>query len=51
MLERGMPTREVLRWLDPAIDKLDDYSRYLTAKGLRAAVARRRKRRVATSKT
>jgi hypothetical protein len=45
MIEKGTPTREVLRWLVPGLDKVDKYGRYLAAKGLRAALARRRKRK------
>jgi hypothetical protein len=43
MVEQGTPTREVLRWLVPGFDNVDEYGRYLAAKGLRAALARRRK--------
>jgi len=45
MIEQGIPTRDVLRWLVPNIDRLDEYGRYLAAKGLRTALARRRRQR------
>lgn len=44
MVDEGKPARDVLRWLVPGYDQLDTVGRYLTAKGLRAALARRRKR-------
>jgi hypothetical protein len=44
-VDQGKPVRDVVRWLVPGYDQLDTVGRYLTAKGLRAALARRRKRR------
>jgi hypothetical protein len=43
MVERGKTVKEVLRMQIPDFDKLDTFGRYLVEKGLRAAIARRRK--------
>ena len=43
MAQQGMTVREVLRSQIEGFDKLDTYGRYLADKGLRAAIARRRK--------
>jgi len=47
MLEQGKPTKEILRLQTRGFDKLDEYGRYLAEKGLRMAIARRRKRSAA----
>jgi hypothetical protein len=49
MVNQGRPIRDVVRWLVPGYDQMDTTGRYLTAKGLRAALARRRKQRMPTS--
>jgi len=46
MIEEGKTVKEVLRSQVPGFDKLDIYGRYLADKGLRAAIARRRKRTI-----
>ena len=45
MLEQGKRVNEILRLQTRGFDKLDTYGRYLAEKGLRTAIARRRKRR------
>ena len=45
MIEQGRTIKEVLRSQIRDFEKLDTYGRYLAEKGLRAAIARRRKRR------
>ncbi len=45
MVEHGKTVREVLRHRIPGFDSLDAYTRYLAAKGLRAAITRRRRSR------
>ena len=50
MFEQGKPTKEILRLQTRGFDKLDDYGRYLAEKGLRMAIARRRKRAESTRK-
>jgi hypothetical protein len=44
MIEQGKSIKEVLRAQLPGFDRLDDYGRYLAEKGLRAALARRRRK-------
>jgi hypothetical protein len=44
LLKRGKPVAEVLRSQVPGFAKLDPYTRYLLAKGLRQAAARRKRR-------
>ena len=43
MLQQGNTVKEVLRTQVPGFDQLDTYGRYLADKGLRTAIARRRK--------
>jgi len=43
MLEQGKSVKEILRIQTRGFDKLDTYGRYLAEKGLRSAIARRRK--------
>jgi hypothetical protein len=43
MVQVGMSIRDVLRTQVPGYDEMDRYSRYLSEKGLRAAIARRRR--------
>ena len=43
MLEQGMSIKEILRFQTRGFDTLDTYGRYLAEKGLRAAIARRRR--------
>jgi hypothetical protein len=43
MVEQGKTVKDVLRLQIPDFDKLDTYGCYLAEKGLRAAIARRRK--------
>jgi predicted oxidoreductase len=45
MLEQGKSIKEILRLQTRGFDKLDTYGRYLAEKGLRTAIARRRKKR------
>jgi hypothetical protein len=45
MVGQGKTVKYILRSQIPGFDKLDTYSRYLAEKGLRAAIARRRKHR------
>lgn len=45
LVDQGKPVRDVVRWLIPGYDKMDTAGRYWASKGLRAALARRRKRR------
>jgi len=45
MVSQGNTVKNVLRSQIPGFDKLDTYGRYLAEKGLRAALARRRKHR------
>jgi len=49
MLEQGKSIREILRLQTRGFEKLDTYGRYLAEKGLRTAIARRRKRTPKTS--
>lgn len=44
MVDERKPIRDVVRWFFPDYDRMDTVGRYLTAKGLRAALARRTKR-------
>ncbi len=44
MIEQGRTIKEVLRSQITHFEKLDAYGRYLAEKGLRGAIARRRKR-------
>ncbi len=44
MFEQGKRVKEILRLQIPGFEKVDTYGRYLADKGLRAAIARRRKR-------
>jgi hypothetical protein len=43
MLEQGKTVKEVLRFQTRGFERLDTYGRYLAEKGLRAAIARRKK--------
>lgn len=43
MLERGRSIKEVLRLQLPNFDDMDAYGRYLAEKGIRTAIARRRR--------
>jgi len=43
MVEQGRSVRDALRAQVPGLDAVDTYGRYLAEKGLRAAIARRRK--------
>ena len=43
LVEQGKSTRDVLRSQVPDFDEMDSYGRYLAEKGLRAALARRRR--------
>ena len=43
LIKRGKSVRQVLRIQIPGFERLDVYSRYLAEKGLRAAIARRRR--------
>jgi len=43
MVQHGRTVKDVLRAQLPGFDTLDTYGRYLAEKGLRAAIARRRK--------
>ncbi len=45
MIHQGKTVKQVLRVQIPDFDRLDSYGRYLAEKGLRAAIARRRKHR------
>ena len=45
MVEQGKTVKDLLRSQIPGFDLLDAYGRYLAEKGLRAAIARRRKHR------
>jgi hypothetical protein len=44
MIEQGKTTKEILRSQITDFEKLDTYGRYLAEKGLRGAIARRRRR-------
>ena len=44
MIEQGKTVKEILRLQTRGFDKLDAYGRYLAEKGLRMAIARRRRR-------
>ena len=44
LVQQGMSLKDVLRLQIPGFERLDTYGRYLAEKGLRAAIARRRKR-------
>ena len=44
MIEQGKTTKEILRSQITDFEKLDTYGRYLAEKGLRSAIARRRRR-------
>jgi len=43
MVNQGKSVKEVMRRQIPGFDQLDTYTRYLTEKGLRQALARRRR--------
>ena len=45
MVSQGKSIKQVLRHQVPGFDNMDTYSRYLAEKGLRTAIARRRRRR------
>ena len=49
LVEQGKSPKDVLRVQIPDFDEMDTYSRYLAEKGLRAALARRRRRQLAAS--
>lgn len=44
LLEQGRSVKEILRLQTRGFDKLDTYGRYLAEKGLRTAIARRRRK-------
>lgn len=44
MVSQGKSIKQVLRCQVPGFDHMDTYSRYLAEKGLRTAIARRRRR-------
>jgi hypothetical protein len=44
LVQQGRTVKDVLRLQIPGFERLDTYGRYLAEKGLRAAIARRRKR-------
>jgi hypothetical protein len=48
LVEQGKSVRQVLRLQIPGFEHLDFYGRYLAEKGLRAALARRRRKTVST---
>jgi len=43
LVQQGKTVKDVLRLQIPGFDRLDTYGRYLAEKGLRTAIARRRK--------
>lgn len=43
MIQQGKSPRDVIRLQLPDFDQMDTYGRYLAEKGLRAAIARRRR--------
>lgn len=50
LVQRGRTIRQVLRIQLTGFEQMDPYARYLSEKGLRAAIARRRAHRSATKK-